>query len=122
MNYAIALILVLLFTAGFRFARIVPVASDVLARTRVAVGVIADRSKSDDEKERAAREAALVLFGRFFVIVALTAAALVPSIVFLLIAVQAGIADETKVMDALLSPWIVVTAIALFIFECLVRR
>jgi hypothetical protein len=122
MNYAIALILVLLFTAGFRFARIVPVASDVLARTRVAVGVIADRSKSDDEKERAAREAALVLFGRFFVIVALTAAALVPSIVFLLIAVQAGIADETKVMDALLSPWIVVTAIALFIVECLVRR
>ena len=55
MNYAVALVSVLVFAIGFRFARVVPAALNALARTRTAVGVIADRSKSEDEKERLTR-------------------------------------------------------------------
>ena len=122
MNYAVALISLVLFAVGFRFARIVPVASDAFARARDAVGVIGDRDKSEDEKERAAREAAIALFGRFFAIAALTAMALAPSALFLFVAVQTGAVGEASVTDALLSPWIVAFAIAMFVMDYLVRR
>jgi hypothetical protein len=122
MNYAVALGSLTLFVVGFRFARIVPMAADALVRARNAVSVLADNRRTEEEKERAAREASMALFGRFFAILLLTAAALVPSALLLLVAVQAGIADEATVMDAFVSPWLIAAAIALFVGDYVVRR
>ena len=122
MTFAIALASLIFFAIGFRLARVAPITSDALALVRSAVGKIADRGRTEEEKERAAREAAILLFGRFFMIVALTGAALVPSALLLIIATHTGIADPSMLMDALISPWLLAIALALFVTEFLIRR
>jgi len=122
MNTAVALVSIAIFVVAFRLARVVPAASDAIMRTRGAMTVLSDRNKSDDEKERAAREAAIILFGRFFIITGLTALALAPSALSLAIAVWLGIADVAGVTNALLSPWLIAAAIAFFVMDYAVRR
>lgn len=122
MTYALALASLIVFAIGFRVAGIVPVASAAMARARSAVAVLADQSKSEDEKERAARDAAIALFGRFFVILALTVAAVLPSILLLYVFVWAGLASQSALLDALISPWIVAAALLIFLADYLIRR
>lgn len=122
MTYALVLGSLIVFAIGFRVAGIVPVASAAMLRARSAVAVLADRTKSEDEKERAARAAAIALFGRFFVILALTGAAVLPSALLLYIFVWARLADQSALLDALISPWIIAAALVIFIGDYLIRR
>jgi hypothetical protein len=122
MTYALAFASLIVFAIGFRLAGIVPVASAAMVRARAAVATLADKTKSEDEKERASREAAVALFGRFFVILALTAAAVLPSVLLLYIFVWAGLADQSSLLNALVSPWIIASAVLIFIADYLIRR
>lgn len=92
---------------------------------RVSIDAVVDhdgRGSTGEEKERAARAAAIVLFGRFFLIVALTAAAFLPSALVLVAAAWLGLASEPAVMDAHLSPALIAAAIALFVLDYMIRR
>jgi hypothetical protein len=122
MNYVVALGALVLFAAGFRAVRIVPITADTMKHAHVAFAALADTGKSEEEKERAARAASLLLFRRFFVIAALTAAALVPSALIILLASESGTADSDAVLNALLSPWLISCALALFAAEYWFRR
>ena len=122
MNYLIALASLALFACGFRVARILAISSDAMRRAKNAFALMADRNATEEEKERAARAASAALFGRFLMIAALTLAALAAPALVVLIAVQSGAADSDSIYSALLSPWLIAAAIALFAVEFWFRR
>lgn len=122
MSIAVGIAALVLFVVAFRLARIVPVASAAVGQARGALAVLGDRTKSDDEKERAARAAAGVLFGRFVLITGLTVLALIPAALCILLASWLGFAEAQAVMDALLSPWLIAAAVLFFAADYLIWR
>jgi len=113
MNFFVALASLALFVIGFRVAKILPIAMQAIERARGATLVLADRGKSDDEKEQAARDSAIALLGAFLMISGLTGLALVPSLACAALAVWAGVTGMQEVTDAMVS-WPVIAAALLF--------
>ncbi len=122
MSLAVALASLALFVISFRWIGILPLALQAISRAQGAASVLADSSKTNDEKERAARDTSVVLFGSFFMITALTVVALVPSIVWLALAVVAGLTSTAGLLTALLSWPAIVAALLFFVIDYLIRR
>jgi predicted cation transporter len=122
MSYAIACVSIVFFAIAFRAVGVLPVAWEAMGRVRRTVVVLADGNQSDDSKERAAREAAIALFGSFFTILALSAVALVPAALAVTLGIVLGIADETSLISALLSPWLAGAACVAFAASYMIRR
>lgn len=122
MNYAVALASLVLFTIGFRFARISTLSTGALRDVQQAVAQIGDRTLSEDQKEQIARNASMALFGRFLTIAALTAAVLIAPALLLLLAVQTGAVDAEALEAALFSPWLIGAAFLLIGAEFWFRR
>ena len=122
MTFAVALVSLALFVVSFRFAKILPIALQAMSRVQTATAVLADRSKTDDEKERAARDTSKVLFGSFFLITALTGLALVPSVLCVVLAVWGGLTGMDEVMDALVSVPLIVAAVVFFTVDYAINR
>jgi hypothetical protein len=122
MTSAVALVCVALFVVAFRVAHILPRASHAISRVRSAASVLADGSKTDDEKERVAREASLALFGSFLTITLLTALALVPSLLCVYIASWTGIAKVPDLMNAFVSVPLIIAAVLFFAVERMILR
>ena len=122
MSFAVALISLALFVAAFRVAKIVPMASQAIARARTAAAVLGDRSKTEDEKERMAREMSVALFGNFLAITALTALALVPSAACLFLAAWAGFAAMPDMLNALVSVPLIGAACLFFAVDYMIHR
>ena len=122
MSLAVVLASLALFVISFRLAGILPLALQAISRAHGAASVLVDSTKTDDEKERAARDTSIVLFGSFAMITALTVVALVPSIVWLALAVLAGLTNTAGLLSALLSWPAIVAALVFFAIDYLIRR
>ena len=122
MTFAVALVSLALFVASFRLAKILPIALQAMSRVQTAAAVLADRGKTDDEKERAARDTSKVLFGSFLLITALTCLALVPSVACVTLAVWAGLTGMDEIMDALVSVPLIVAAVVFFAVDYVINR
>ena len=122
MTTAVAIAALALFVIAFRLAWIVPVVSGALVHAQGALAILADRAKSEDEKERAARDAATILFRYFFLITGLTILALIPSSLVGAAAVWARLTSESALLDAFVSPLLIGAAIAFFAADYFVRR
>jgi hypothetical protein len=122
MTLAIALVSLALFVVSFRLAKILPIALQAMSRVQTATAVLADRGKTDDEKERAARESSKVLFGSFLLITALTCLALVPSSICIALAIWGGLTGMDEIMDALVSVPLIVAAVVFFAADYVINR
>jgi hypothetical protein len=122
MTLAIALVSLALFVVSFRLAKILPIALQAMSRVQTATAVLADRGKTDDEKERAARESSKVLFGSFLLITALTCLALVPSSICIALAIWGGLTRMDEIMDALVSVPLIVAAVVFFAADYVINR
>jgi hypothetical protein len=122
MTLAVALVSLALFVVSFRLAKILPIALQAMSRVQTAAAVLADRGKTDDEKERAARDTSKVLFGNFFLITALTCLALIPSAISVTLAVWAGLTGVNEILDALVSVPLIVAAVVFFAVDYVINR
>jgi hypothetical protein len=122
MSYGIAFAALVLFVVAFRYSGIILVARDALRRTQSSVALILNQNVSEEEKERASREGAITLFGRFFAITGLTLIALVPSCVIVALALWAGIADQDSLFAAMASPWLIAAAVAVILLDYAIHR
>jgi hypothetical protein len=122
MSFAVALVSVILFAVAFRAAGVAQVAQAAIGRTRRTVAVLADGAQSEDAKERAAREAAVALFGSLATITVRSMAALLPAAAVLVAAILLGATDEATLSETLLSPWLAVAGCAAFAAVYLIRR
>ena len=122
MSYAVALAALVLFVIGFRLAGIIGVARDAILRTQAAVAMLRDRNTSEEQKEIASRQAAVVLFGRFFAITGLTFMVLVPSLLVIIAAIWVKLADQDAIIAAIESPWLIAAAILGFVLDYAFRK
>jgi hypothetical protein len=122
MSEALAAASVLLFALTFRWVGVVPVATHAMGRTRRTVAVLAASGLSEEEKERAARAAAMALFRSLWAITGLSLLAFVSAAVPIFAGIWLGLADEASIMAALQSPWLVGAGCAAFAAAYLIRR
>lgn len=99
---AAAILAVALFVVAFRMAGIVPIAADVVAVSRRAAAVMADRDLDDDAKERQIRAASKGLMVSFLQICLRTAVVLAAPAVCLYAGSLAGLIDLAAVSETLL--------------------
>lgn len=112
MTPAIGLLAVALFAVVLRVLNVAGMARGALARSRSAMGVLMDDTKTELEKETAARAASLALLVSFLKISATLCAAAAPAAALVTFTAAAGLTSFAGLAGALSSPWMMAAACA----------
>jgi hypothetical protein len=98
LTYLAALVAALVFAAGLRLLKLVPIAAKAVDTARGATRAMQDATLSDAVKERAVRQASITLMGQFLTMVARAALAAAASVISLAAFSTAGLAPWRAVM------------------------
>jgi hypothetical protein len=110
MTAAVGLVAVAVFAVAIRLLGLVRFARSALVKSRAAARVLMDRGKTELEKEQAARDAGVQLFGCSARLVAGICLAAAPAVGLVAAATAAGVTSMDKVAGSLSSPWMLAAA------------